>query len=133
MDGAHSSALLALAAACTSLSTGDLDFVLAGGVDIGLDPFELGRLARSGVLSTGNMRVYDASPTGFVPGEGCGLVALMRAADAHAAGMPVYAEVAGWGYRPLGFLALRGQTPAASFWPFAGPISARALTPPTSS
>ena len=113
VDGAHSSALLALAAACTSLSTGDLDFVLAGGVDISFDPFELGGLARSGVLATGDMRVYDASPTGFVPGEGCGLVALMRAADAHAAGTPVYAEIAGWGVSSAGLPGAAGPDPGS--------------------
>ena len=113
VDGAHSSALLALAAACTSLSTGDLDFVLAGGVDISLDPFELGGLARTGVLATGDMRVYDASPTGFVPGEGCGLVALMRAADAHAAGTPVYAEIAGWGVSSAGLPGAAGPDPGS--------------------
>ena len=113
VDGAHSSALLALAAACTSLSTGDLDFVLAGGVDISLDPFEFGGLARTGVLATGDMRVYDASPTGFVPGEGCGLVALMRAADAHAAGTPVYAEIAGWGVSSAGLPGAAGPDPGS--------------------
>jgi enediyne polyketide synthase len=108
VDGGHSSALLALAAACTSLSAGDLDFVLAGGVDISLDPFELGGLARTGVLATGDMRVYDVSPTGFVPGEGCGLIALMRAADAYAAGTPVYAEIAGWGVSSAGLPGAAG-------------------------
>src|ERR1035438_9415641 len=108
VDGGHSCALLALAAACTSLSTGDLDFVLAGGGDISLDPFELGGLARTGVLATGDMRVYDVSPTGFVPGEGCGLIALMRAADAYAAGTPVYAEIAGWGVSSAGLPGAAG-------------------------
>ena len=113
VDGAHSSALLAVAAACSSLTTGDLDFVLAGGVDISLDPFELGGLARTGVLAAGEMRIYDSSPTGFLPGEGCGLVALMRAADARAAGTPVYAEIAGWGVSSAGRPGAAGPDPAS--------------------
>ena len=66
-------------------------------MDISLDPFELGALAQAGVLAAGAMRIYDTSPTGFLPGEGCGMLALMRAADARAADMPVYAEIVGWG------------------------------------
>ncbi len=97
VDTAHSSSLLAVASAAALLTAGELDFVLAGGVDISLDPFELGALAQAGVLASGPMRIYDASPTGFLPGEGCGMLALMRSADARAADMPVYAEIVGWG------------------------------------
>jgi enediyne polyketide synthase len=102
VDTAHSSSLLAVASAAALLTAGELDFVLAGGVDISLDPFELGALAQAGVLAAGAMRIYDASPTGFLPGEGCGMLALMRAADARAADMPVYAEIVGWGVSSAG-------------------------------
>jgi enediyne polyketide synthase len=102
VDTAHSSSLLAVASAAALLTAGELDFVLAGGVDISLDPFELSALAEAGVLATGAMRIYDASPTGFLPGEGCGMLALMRAADARAADMPVYAEIVGWGISSAG-------------------------------
>ena len=102
MDTAHSSSLLAVASAAALLTAGELDFVLAGGVDVSLDPFELGALAQAGVLAAGAMRIYDASPTGFLPGEGCGMLALMRAADARAADMPVYAEIVGWGVSSAG-------------------------------
>ena len=43
------------------------------------------------------MRVYDADSTGFWPGEGCGMVVLMRDADARARGCAPYADVRGWG------------------------------------
>ncbi len=102
VDTAHSSSLLAVASAAALLTAGELDFVLAGGVDISLDPFELGALAQAGVLAAGAMRIYDTSPTGFLPGEGCGMLALMRAADARAADMPVYAEIVGWGVSSAG-------------------------------
>ena len=101
VDAAHSSSLLAIAAACSALAAGDLDAAIAGGVDISLDPHELAGLARTGALAARDMRVFDARPTGFLPGEGCGLAVLMRAADARAAGIPAYAEIAGWGcHRP---------------------------------
>jgi enediyne polyketide synthase len=111
VDTAHSSSLLAVASAAALLAAGELDFVLAGGVDISLDPFELGALAQAGVLASGAMRIYDASPTGFLPGEGCGMLALMRLADARAADMPVYAEIVGWGVSSAGRPDAAGADP----------------------
>ena len=65
VDGACSSSLIAVASACTALATGDLDFALAGGVDVGLDPFDLigfGRAAHS-------PRTRCASTTPYRPGS----------------------------------------------------------------
>ncbi|MBO0807815.1 MAG: polyketide synthase, partial [Actinobacteria bacterium] len=106
VDAAHSASLLAVASACSALAAGELDAAVAGGVDISLDPFELSGLAQMGVLATTGMRVYDARPTGFWPGEGCGLVVLMRAADARAAGLASYAQIMGWGTSSAGSPAL---------------------------
>ncbi|MEU4832305.1 SDR family NAD(P)-dependent oxidoreductase [Streptosporangium sp. NPDC023615] len=97
VDGACSSSLLAVMTACRALADGDLSMALAGGVDLSLDPFELVGFARVGALARGEMRVYDADPTGFLPGEGCGVVALMRAEEAERRGLRVYAYVTGWG------------------------------------
>ncbi|RAS60621.1 enediyne polyketide synthase [Lentzea atacamensis] len=97
VDGACSSALLAVVTACRSLRDGSADVVLAGGVDLSIDPFELVGFAKTGALTAGPMRVYDERSDGFIPGEGCGVVVLMRAADARAAGVRVYAEITGWG------------------------------------
>nr|AAP92148.1 EspE [Actinomadura verrucosospora] len=97
VDGACSSSLLAVITACTYLRDGDLDFALAGGVDLSLDPFELVGFSRLGALAGSAMRVYDARPTGFLPGEGCSMVALMRAGDAVAAGRRPIALIRGWG------------------------------------
>ena len=41
VDGACSSSLLPISTAASRLCTGDLDIALAGGVDNGLDPFEM--------------------------------------------------------------------------------------------
>jgi enediyne polyketide synthase len=99
-DGAGSGelycSLRAVAAACEALNAGDFDLVLAGGVSRGIDSGWLSRRAEAGALATGDMRVYDVSPTGTLPGEGCGVIALMRAADARTAGLPVYADIVGW-------------------------------------
>ena len=44
------------------------------------------------------MRVYDRNSNGFWPGEGCGMLVLLRQADAEARGLRIYATIAGWGY-----------------------------------
>jgi len=97
VDGACASSLLAIITACHTLQHGDVDLVLAGGVDLSLDPFELIGFARLGAISSGDMRVYDAEPNGFVPGEGCGMVALMRERDAVEAGLTSWAVIRGCG------------------------------------
>jgi enediyne polyketide synthase len=93
--GQHCS-LRAVAAACEALNSGQFDLILAGGVAKGVGSWT--RRRRPGASAAGPVRVYDASPTGAPPGEGCGVVVLMRAADARAAGVPAYAEIAGWHY-----------------------------------
>uniref|UniRef100_UPI001585F558 beta-ketoacyl synthase N-terminal-like domain-containing protein n=1 Tax=Streptomyces sp. TRM64462 TaxID=2741726 RepID=UPI001585F558 len=97
VDGACASSLISVATACTALAQGDLDFALAGGVDLSLDPFELVGFSRLGALARGPMRVYDRNPTGFLPGEGCGMVALAREGDAERMGLRVHARIEGWG------------------------------------
>ncbi|HEV2763565.1 MAG TPA: polyketide synthase, partial [Pyrinomonadaceae bacterium] len=97
LDGACASSLLAVINACTGLAAGDLDAAVAGGVDLSVDPFELIGFAKTGALAEDLMRVYDARSQGFWPGEGCGLVVLMRESDALERRLPVYALIRGWG------------------------------------
>lgn len=97
VDGACSSSLLSVSTGCTALTNGELDLVVAGGVDLSIDPFEIIGFAKTGALATSEMRVYDRRSNGFWPGEGCGMVVLMREAEARAAGHRVYATIAGWG------------------------------------
>ncbi|WP_326560771.1 type I polyketide synthase [Micromonospora sp. NBC_01796] len=97
VDGACSSSLLSVATACKALLDGDLDVMVAGGVDLSIDPFEIIGFAKTGALATGEMRVYDRNSNGFWPGEGCGMVVLMREDEARRAGHRVYASIAGWG------------------------------------
>ena len=97
LDGACASSLLAVANACSSLTAGDLDVALAGGVDLSLDPFELVGFAKTSALAADEMRVFDQRSAGFWPGEGCGFVLLMRQEDALAHGCRIYALIRGWG------------------------------------
>ena len=97
VDGACASSLLATANACSALAAGDLEVAIAGGVDLSLDPFELVGFAKIGALAPDEMRVFDRRSAGFWPGEGCGMVVLMRHDDARAQGRRVYAVIRGWG------------------------------------
>ncbi len=97
IDGACASSLLAVAGACSGLVAGDIDAALAGGVDLSLDPFELVGFAKAGALAVDAMRIYDKRSNGFWPGEGCGIVLLMRHEDAWSQGRKIYATIKGWG------------------------------------
>jgi enediyne polyketide synthase len=98
VDGACSSSLLSITTACNALAEGQLDTVIAGGVDLSIDPFEVIGFAKTGALASGEMRVYDQHSNGFWPGEGCGMLVLMREQDAIAQGRKRYATIVGWGY-----------------------------------
>ncbi len=98
VDGACSSSLLSVVTACNALADGTADAAVAGGVDLSIDPFEIIGFAKTGALARSEMRVYDQHSNGFWPGEGCGMLVLMRAGDAEARGLRVYATIAGWGY-----------------------------------
>ncbi|HEY0168865.1 MAG TPA: SDR family NAD(P)-dependent oxidoreductase [Jatrophihabitans sp.] len=98
VDGACSSSLLSVTTACNALAEGQLDTVIAGGVDLSIDPFEVIGFAKTGALATTEMRVYDKDSNGFWPGEGCGMLVLMREQDAIEQGLKRYASIVGWGY-----------------------------------
>lgn len=98
VDGACSSSLLSAATAANALSTGQLDVAIVGGVDLSIDPFEVVGFAKTSALASDEMRVYDSASNGFWPGEGCGMLVLMRDEDAIARGLRRYAVLGGWGY-----------------------------------
>jgi acyl transferase domain-containing protein len=96
MDTACSSSLSVIHGACQSLRTGECDLALAGGVTLHLMPGHYIGLAKLGMLAPeGRCRTFDASANGFVPSEGCGMVALKRLADALSDGDRVYAVIRG--------------------------------------
>ncbi|HKN51713.1 MAG TPA: beta-ketoacyl synthase N-terminal-like domain-containing protein, partial [Amycolatopsis sp.] len=97
VDGACSSSLLSVVTAANALVQGDLDVAIAGGVDLSIDPFEVIGFAKTGALAKGEMKVYDAGSNGFWPGEGSGMLVLMRERDAVEQGKRIYASIAGWG------------------------------------
>jgi acyl transferase domain-containing protein len=96
VDGACASSLIAVHLACRSLHDGETDFALAGGVTVQLEWGGLVGFARAGALSSlGRCAAFDESADGFVRGEGCGMIALKRLADAQRDGDRVLAVIAG--------------------------------------
>src|SRR5260370_20590020 len=69
VDGACSSSLLGVVIACDALVKGDLDFALAGGVDVSLDPFEIVGFAKTQALAKDDIRPYDERARGMMTGE----------------------------------------------------------------
>ncbi len=87
VDGACSSSLLSVVDRLRRAQRrGSVDAAIAGGVDLSIDPFEIIGFAKTGALATGEMRVYDKHSNGFWPGEGCGMLVLMRAGRRGSAG-----------------------------------------------
>jgi acyl transferase domain-containing protein/thioesterase domain-containing protein len=93
---ACSTSLVAVHHACQSLSVGECDMALAGGVSIEI-PHGLGYLHTAGeILSPdGRCRPFDAEANGTVFGSGAGVVILRRLEDALADGDRIYAVIRG--------------------------------------
>ncbi|MCU1245529.1 MAG: hypothetical protein JWN02_1439, partial [Acidobacteria bacterium] len=98
IDTACSSALVALAQACDSLTAGSSDLALAGGVYVMTGPEMHIKTAQAAMLSPdGRCYTFDQRANGFVPGEGVGVVLLKRLADAERDGDLIHAVISGWG------------------------------------
>ncbi|CAM3926073.1 type I polyketide synthase [Nocardiopsis rhodophaea] len=91
-----SSALTSLHLACQSLLGYETDMALAGGVAIHTPQATGYRYDEAGTQSPdGSCRSFDANSRGTVIGNGLGVVALKRLADAHADGDHIYAAIQG--------------------------------------
>ena len=91
-----STSLVAVHMACQSLRQGECDMALAGGVRV-VVPDRVGYLYEEGGIAPpdGHSRSFDAGANGSVLGQGVGIVALMRRADAEAEGAPILAVLKG--------------------------------------
>lgn len=96
LQTACSSSLTAIHLAARSLSDGESDLALAGGVNVLLDPHTTVAMTAFGAMSpTGRSRAFGAGADGYVRAEGCGVVVLRRLTDALAAGDRIYAVIEG--------------------------------------
>ncbi|MFE2045602.1 beta-ketoacyl synthase N-terminal-like domain-containing protein, partial [Streptomyces sp. NPDC059477] len=96
VDSAQSSALVALHLAYRAVRDGDCALALAGGVNLNLAPAGTTAAARFGGLSPeGRSYPFDARASGYVRGEGGGLVLLKPLAAALADGDHVHSVILG--------------------------------------
>jgi acyl transferase domain-containing protein len=97
-DAACASALAAVHLAINELRLGQSDMVVTGGVDTLNDIFMYMCFSKTPALSpTGDCRPFDESGDGTLLGEGLGMVALKRLADAERDGDQIYAVIRGLG------------------------------------
>lgn len=95
------SGALAMAAAAQELLLGNLDAVLAGGVEAPcyaevLGPMRSAHLLASHAEAAKACRPFDRDRNGMVPGEGSAFLALERGESARRRGAPILARLAGW-------------------------------------
>ncbi|ADO72615.1 type I polyketide synthase [Stigmatella aurantiaca] len=96
VDTACSSSLVAVHLAMRSLRQREVDFALAGGVNLLLSPVATLIESRTHMLSPdGRCKTFDAEANGIGRGEGCGLVLLRRLSDALKDGDPIIAVLRG--------------------------------------
>jgi acyl transferase domain-containing protein/NADPH:quinone reductase-like Zn-dependent oxidoreductase/SAM-dependent methyltransferase/acyl carrier protein len=96
MDTACSSALTAVHVACEHIWAGRGDVALAGGVTVMISPGGFIGFSQAAMLSPeGRCAAFDASASGFVRGEGAGMVLLKRLSRAIADGDPIQGVILG--------------------------------------
>ncbi len=98
VDAACASSLSAVHLALLELTSGRSDMVITGGVDALNDIFMHMCFSKTRILSpTGDIRPFSKDADGTVLGEGVGLLALKRLADAERDGDRIYAVIKGLG------------------------------------
>src|SRR5215212_11073516 len=96
MDTACSSALTAVHTACEHIWAGRGDSALAGGVTVMITPGGFIGFSQASMLSPeGRCAAFDASASGFVRGEGAGMVLLKRLSQAIADGDQIQGVIVG--------------------------------------
>jgi polyketide-type polyunsaturated fatty acid synthase PfaA len=97
-DAACASSFAAVAMAAHMLRQGDADLVITGGADTTNDPFTFMCFSKTPALSmSSTCRPFSESSDGTMLGEGIGMLALKRLADAERDGDRIYAVIRGCG------------------------------------
>jgi 3-oxoacyl-[acyl-carrier-protein] synthase II len=93
----------AIGEAALRIRRGEVDAMIAGGVDALSEPLMVVGFAKLGALSTRNddhlhaSRPFDRDRDGFVLGEGAGFLVLEEESIARKRGAPILARIDGWG------------------------------------
>ena len=94
---------IAIGEAARLIRTGEMDLMLAGGVEVPLTPLIFGAFDIIRAMSTRNgnpqaaCRPFDRGRDGFVMGEGAAVLVLEQLEHAKARGAPIYGEFLGYG------------------------------------
>ena len=117
VDAACASSLAAVRMAVHELTTGDSDLVLTGGVDALNVPLMYMAFSKTGALSrSGDCRPYSDQADGTMLGDGVGMMALRRLADAERDGTGSTRCCAAWAVPPTA-----GRRASTRPWPRARP------------
>jgi 3-oxoacyl-[acyl-carrier-protein] synthase II len=93
----------AIGSAFRMIASGRRRWMMAGGADSMINPLGVAGFCSIGATSTANddppraSRPFDARRSGFVLGEGAGMLILERLEDARGRGAPLQAEICGYG------------------------------------
>jgi acyl transferase domain-containing protein/NADP-dependent 3-hydroxy acid dehydrogenase YdfG len=94
IDTACSSSLVAIHRAVAALRSNECDLALAGGINVILTPAAFVSFSEGGLLSPdGRCKTFDREANGYVRGEGGGVVALKRLAQAVADGDHIHGVI----------------------------------------
>ncbi|HEX8174204.1 MAG TPA: SDR family NAD(P)-dependent oxidoreductase [Pyrinomonadaceae bacterium] len=96
LDSMCSSSISAMHLACQSLLSEEVDYAVAGGVNVSIHPRKYLQLSVGRFLSSdGRCRSFGAEGDGYVPSEGVGAVLLKRLEDAERDGDYIHAVIMG--------------------------------------
>jgi 1-acyl-sn-glycerol-3-phosphate acyltransferase len=96
LDTACSSSLTGVHLACQSLSSGESNLAICGGVNAILTPDKAIAYSQSQLMAPdGRCKPFDEAANGFVRGEGCGMMVLKRLSDADRDRDPIRAVILG--------------------------------------
>ena len=120
---ACASGLTAVVRAAEWVQRGLCEAVIAGAADASLNPLVMASYRRAGVLSSwegdasGACRPFDRRRSGFVIGEGCGVLLIESAASATARGATPLVALSGWDTRtdPTDLVALSPRGEAIAY------------------
>jgi 3-oxoacyl-[acyl-carrier-protein] synthase II len=106
----------AIGDAFRAIRYGECDYAVAGGFDSYLEWFPFSWLDGLTVMTTRNeepdraYRPFDRTRDGFVVGEGAGIVVLEEMGHALARGVPIHAEIVGYGFSADAYQLLKPRT-----------------------
>ncbi|KAF7455788.1 putative type I fatty acid synthase, partial [Cryptosporidium felis] len=103
VDTACASSLTAICIAMDSFRSKECSGAIVGGVNALLSPNLFVAFCKARMLSAdGKCKTFDASANGYVRGEGCGAVVILRQSEQQKRNSPILGIIKGWGCNHVG-------------------------------